>query len=1178
MSALSDLLKSKGKQPLPSKPKVNLPSKKGSALTNLLKNKGKQPELQPKSSVDSNGIVTNKFSDFLGGGVYKMKPGDPNANIKTERSNYGGLPTKTGYERADIFPVSLSGINEAPENITYEKLLPDVATKQALGEDLPVIKTATDKYLIEEILPKYKSGELSLREAQVKAVSYLRNEKEGLNKAMSKIDKGGIFGAFADDFVNTANKIGNFLGKKVGEIANKVVKDFGPEGRAEAEAKQKQMALNVQETQKKKAEELKIYSALPLNKKIAKTDPAIISRAKAASEALGREIKPENLQEEYAKLPQEQKYLVDKVHEEKTIEGLAKIATAPIRFTLGAIARDYAMTEDELKGYNEKFIPQSNFEKLIYGAEPITKLSESEDIYGLVAQNVGIPAAIGAMVALDLNIPGPKTLMKKYISEKIAKEGVEKVVKMGADEYIKVLDQAIKDEIKAGKITEEQVIEATAKAKRSLDEIKSGKSVEVSQTDESGAIIEPPVSPKIASSETKPKKTSILPPKTKTIKSEPDFRYHETSIKNLDSIKNDGLKPSNGQYGKGVYFAPEPGKQEATKVGVIIRVNKDELNKLDYNEFPEQGWTTKKVSPDVLEYSKDNGKTWNPLIEKASKKAIKLKDKILEPLEQEVKKYNTKKTKAITLPAKKRIELTYESDEFFDRFDNPKVKKVIVPNYLYHTTGSDNLESIKKLGLKRNINKTFTNTDNALYFAKDRDFDFAESFLGENETLQRFRINTSKLKKSDISFDDDIGGNMDDIVGSGSFKVFKDFKPTDVDIEVNGKWKNLGDFVNESKGFTNLPKRDIIEVKGLAKKAMELTKKNDGVTINLKGDIPTTGYVYSPSKTTEKIISVKALKTKDIEDYILEHYEELLDSKNHFGNWKNGDDFVMDISRVEKDLNKASIGAKAADQDGIFNLDNFETINRKDYEKFANNAKVKNARLPRKTDVKKGASKGLSGAGKKSTPVEGDKSRLTLPKKPVVKREPIEKPVDLRRKIKREKLIAEQSTPKKIQADAIEKGLIDMYKDIPEYDKMNMKDQAKKVFKLIDEDYDRAVRIALGKELPKDDVLPESVLIGVKNQALKDGDTDLLIRLATDEEGVAKGTTLLGQRIKALDEGMEYDAFRNIRRVVENRKKNMTEKGAKEAKNIKAKARKIIEEAKPNKYDWQNLVKEITCK
>lgn len=126
--------------------------------------------------------------EFLGGGAYNSVKGDPNKLINTGHSTYDGVQTKKGYERADIFPVSLGGVNQDKRNITYEQNLPeyDKASEaknngQSYNPNDLKYRTATDKYLQEEVLPKYKSGEINLREAQVLATSFLRNQKEGLD-------------------------------------------------------------------------------------------------------------------------------------------------------------------------------------------------------------------------------------------------------------------------------------------------------------------------------------------------------------------------------------------------------------------------------------------------------------------------------------------------------------------------------------------------------------------------------------------------------------------------------------------------------------------------------------------------------------------------------------------------------------------------------------------------------------------------------------------------------------------------------------------------------------------------------------------------------------------------------------------------------------------------------------
>ena len=214
---------------------------------------------------------------------------------------------------------------------------------------------------------------------------------------------------------------------------------------------------------------------------------------------------------------------------------------------------------------------------------------------------------------------------------------------------------------------------------------------------------------------------------------------------------------------------------------------------------------------------------------------------------------------------------------------------------------------------------------------------------------------------------------------------------------------------------------------------------------------------------------------------------------------------------------------------------------------------------------------------------EWNKAQEIKPIKPKVepiKYVPEEKPVDLRKKITTERLIAEPSVPNRIKDEVIEKGLKADFGGISDYDKVSFKDQAKKVGEIIDEDPEKAIRIALGKELPTNGALPESVFMAVKNKAIENGDTELLIRLATEEGGVAKESTVLGQRIKMLDEQLEDDAFRNINQVVKARRAKLEKSGVSIPKAKSAEINKIkseIVKAKPKKDEWLAFIDEIEC-
>jgi len=98
------------------------------------------------------------------------------------------------------------------------------------------------------------------------------------------------------------------------------------------------------------------------------------------------------------------------------------------------------------------------------------------------------------------------------------------------------------------------------------------------------------------------------------------YRYHTTSPKAFSSIQKQGLKPSRGMYGKGVYFSPKVGAGESSGEGLIIRAKKDTLSKkYSYGEFTDEGWAEKTVMPEDLEYSRNNGKTWFNLTNKKLK-------------------------------------------------------------------------------------------------------------------------------------------------------------------------------------------------------------------------------------------------------------------------------------------------------------------------------------------------------------------------------------------------------------------------------------------------------------------------------------------------------------------------------------------------------------------------------
>jgi len=128
---------------------------------------------------------------------------------------------------------------------------------------------------------------------------------------------------------------------------------------------------------------------------------------------------------------------------------------------------------------------------------------------------------------------------------------------------------------------------------------------------------------------------------------------------------------------------------------------------------------------------------------------------------------------------------------------------------------------------------------------------------------------------------------------------------------------------------------DIIEKsRAVSERAEELTRKNGGVTIRLDGDIPDGGFMVAPSKKTEFKVAMAQLTKKAIDDYIAANLEALNKPNAHLGMWvDDAGNVVIDVSEVYDDVRDATRVAIKGEQDAVFNLNNFESIYAKDYQK-----------------------------------------------------------------------------------------------------------------------------------------------------------------------------------------------------------------------------------------------------
>lgn len=166
-----------------------------------------------------------------------------------------------------------------------------------------------------------------------------------------------------------------------------------------------------------------------------------------------------------------------------------------------------------------------------------------------------------------------------------------------------------------------------------------------------------------------------------------------------------------------------------------------------------------------------------------------------------------------------------------------------------------------------------------------------------------------------------------------------------------------------------------------------------------------------------------------------------------------------------------------------------------------------------------------------------------------------------------------------VQEKAIENKLTDSFGDLPEYQTVNMKDQASQAQKLIADDYDKARRIAMGQELPPEGLLPESVFVAVENKAIKDGDIATLRDLATSSS-LASEATVMGQRIRTLAERNPESAVSGIRAVAQAREKAALKKVkniGKEKKSIAKAIKSDILKKTPSKQTWGDFIASIQC-
>ena len=162
-----------------------------------------------------------------------------------------------------------------------------------------------------------------------------------------------------------------------------------------------------------------------------------------------------------------------------------------------------------------------------------------------------------------------------------------------------------------------------------------------------------------------------------------------------------------------------------------------------------------------------------------------------------------------------------------------------------------------------------------------------------------------------------------------------------------------------------------------------------------------------------------------------------------------------------------------------------------------------------------------------------------------------------------------------IEQKAIENKLTKGFGDLPEYQTVNMSEQARLAKELIEKDYETAKRVAMGQEASPQGIIPEMLLKVVEDKAIKVGDVTTIRELGT-QSGLLSEATTMGQRIRAL---AERDSESPVSAIIEVKKARMerVKESAKATQKTKAEIREEIRKTKPTKETWDKFVDSLIC-
>ena len=182
---------------------------------------------------------------------------------------------------------------------------------------------------------------------------------------------------------------------------------------------------------------------------------------------------------------------------------------------------------------------------------------------------------------------------------------------------------------------------------------------------------------------------------------------------------------------------------------------------------------------------------------------------------------------------------------------------------------------------------------------------------------------------------------------------------------------------------------------------------------------------------------------------------------------------------------------------------------------------------------------------------------------------PIEAPVEEGNKISGNAL--------RIQQKAVEKKLVDKMSDLPTYRSINMKDQAEQAVKLVNEDRQTAIDIIDGKVQPTGTLKAQSVHQALEDTAMREGDGELLNKLAKSHVNTELSES--AQKLRIAAERDPQSPVEQIRQLREERLKSAEKRYKTQFGKELNKTKGIIDRATPRatKQTWTQFIQGLEC-